>query len=301
MHFGLNDIDPAIAESLRSKVRELWGMGWGDHDQPHTEERDRMLQVRDILQRVGKPGLSSTARNWIGAVTIGVIVGALGVLIKAPLFILGAPAVPLGYLLCWQLSKTVRIDEMGRTLTAEEIEALDSVLRVGDIEHSYLGALSLLAGVGGEMDRETVRSVLGDLNSLVQQWRQLEQYRQNLVIAVGSASAAELDTKRADLARRLELMRDPAARTAAEHSLQLIDERIAGAEKLHPNLERVEAQIGAISEAFQATRSTLARMRIAPAPTAAPDLEEIAHNINQVAQQARAVEQAVQEVAAIRV
>ncbi len=304
MHFGLNDIDPRVAELFRAKVKEMWMMGFQEHQHPHTPERDQILGARYWVQGLDKGGISITARNWlrtlaVGALSITGLIFAVNAGLPPALTIL-VPATTVGaYWFSWLMEKSNRDMAMDRSLRVEEIEAMSTILVLSPYERAYMEALSFLAGMGNDVERSTVRGILEDLNRLLVQGRQLEKYRGDLQAAMGSASAGDLETKRADLARRFDLTRDPTARTAAEHSLQLLDERIAGANALQPNLERVEAQLEAISEAFASAQATMARLKVAPAPVTAPDLEEIRQSITQVTGQAKAVEEAVQEVMSI--
>jgi hypothetical protein len=305
MHFGLNDIDPNVAAAFRAKVKEMWMMGFQDHSHPHLPERDRVLRARYFVQGLDKGGMTITARNWLRALVVGAL-SITGVVFAVngaglpPQVVLTVPAATgCAYWFSWLMEKSGRDMAMDRSLRVEEIEAMTPILNLTPHETAYMEALTFLAGMGSEVDRSTIRDILKELNQLMGQSRQLEKYRDDLQAAMGSASAGDLEAKRADLARRFELTRDPTARTAAAHSLQMLDERIAGANVLQPNLERVEAQLEAISEAFASAQTTMARLKIAPAPVSAPDLESIRQSITEVTGQAKAVEQAVQEVMAV--
>ena len=93
---------------------------------------------------------------------------------------------------------------------------------------------------------------------------------------------------------------DPATRDALAHSLELARETLNTTEALHVVRGRIEAQQEAILHAFTGLRATLGRLRLASTALQSPDLSQIRETTARIHGQSRAVEDAVQEVIAIR-
>src|SRR5687767_8052864 len=106
MSLGLNDIDQAIARQFREKVRELWNMGFEEHQHPHTEERERRLRARNTLQQRQTWIVSPTAGRWIGSLALGILSGivfglGVGGDLVGPSILIGGASAGACYGLTW--------------------------------------------------------------------------------------------------------------------------------------------------------------------------------------------------------
>ena len=304
MSLGLKDIDQSIARQFREKVRELWNMGFEDHQHPHTEDRQRRLRARDIIQRRQAWAISPTVARWIGSLGLGILTGivfglGMGADLVGPSILIGGASTGASYGLFWWSHKASRALEMEGGLRADEFEAVTGVMTLDAAEKRYCHAISHMLEFGGEVTQGTLEDILRELNTLLQQGRELAGQRSRIMAAMTGVNAAELESELARLERRLEETEDSVARTAVLQSLEMLRDRVANARALEPNLERIEAQQEVILQTFASVQSTLARMKVAPTEIRAPDLEEIKRSVVLVKDQTRAVEDAVQEVMSV--
>src|SRR5262249_4232261 len=134
----------------------------------------------------------------------------------------------------------------------------------------------------------------------VANYRRLEEYRERLAAASGSETVADLEAELADLGRRLGSAADPVAREALEQSSAMCAARLEHARALEPGFERVKAQQEVILQTLASAQASMARARMAPTPVSLPDMQRLQESVLGVNNQTRAVEEAVQEVMALR-
>jgi len=215
--------------------------------------------------------------------------------------VMAAPALGgLTYWLSWWLNKQQRVGDLDGSMTSEEVRAACSVINATPSETSYFESIALILEIGAQLDAQTGKDILSELNVLIAQARQLQAHRDNLRAAINAESADALVAQREDLRTKLSRTTDEAARRAIEQSIELLETRCQVAQTLQPSLERVEAQQEVILQTLASVQSSLARMKVAPDALTAPDIAVIQSSISEVTGQTRAVEQAVQEVMSIR-
>jgi hypothetical protein len=102
------------------------------------------------------------------------------------------------------------------------------------------------------------------------------------------------------LAERITEVQDPQARKDLTQSLAMCDERLCKARELSPLLERLDAQWEVIEQTLLSVQGSVSRLQVAPTAITAPDVEEVKRVVSQVTTQTQAVEDAVQQVMALR-
>src|SRR5687768_5570373 len=96
-------------------------------------------------------------------------------------------------------------------------------------EREFCEHVAILAPPKTQIDDETGRHILLDLNALMQQARKLDTQRAEIERLSSAESIAELESERDRIARRLESTRDPQARADLEESLSLCSSRLDNA------------------------------------------------------------------------
>ena len=303
MKIGLRDIDPNIARRIREMLDYMRTMEFQDRQHSHSPERDAQLAARTVLQRTDTvPHVVRLASGvGIGLLTLFMVAGGINSgTIPGPM-VMAAPALGgLTYWLSWWVNKQQRVDDLDGSMTSEEVRAACSVINAMRSETSYFESIALILEIGAQLDAQTGKDILSELNVLIAQARQLQAHRDNLRAAINAESADALVAQREDLRTKLSRTTDEAARQAIEQSIELLETRCQVAQTLQPSLERVEAQQEVIRQTLASVQSSLARMKVAPDALTAPDIAVIQSSISEVTGQTRAVEQAVQEVMSIR-
>lgn len=174
------------------------------------------------------------------------------------------------------------------------------LLSLSRVEKAYGEALVPLAALES-LDERTGRDILSQLNSLTAHYRQLEAQRERLRAAIGGNTAESLQVEREALQRRAKEANDPVTKRALQESLQMCEARLQQAQALEPALHRMDAQQEVIIQTLASVRASLARLQLVSAAVSAPEVEEIQRTVLQISTQAQAMEQAVQEVMAVRV
>ena len=274
-------------------------MGFQEHQHPHAPERDEDLAARAVLQ--GRDKVPLVAR-WAASVGVG-----FGILLASAAGInsgVNSRAICHGSSGAWRTDLLVLLvgEQNGpkRRARHQDGQRRDSrgfIHYQSDTVRTFLSGIRSLCSsiIQPSLDRDTGKDILTELNTLIAQSRKIDAYRSNLVAAVNAESADALVAQREELRSRLSRTTDATAQSAIEQSIELIDSRCRVAETLRPSLERVEAQQEVIRQTLASVQSSLARMKVAPAALAAPDLAVIQASISDVTGQTRAVEEAVQE------
>lgn len=304
MKIGLRDIDPNIARRIRERLDYMRTMEFQDHQHPHTPEREAQLAARTVLQRTDMvPHVVRLASSvGVGFLTLLLVAGGINSgTIPGPM-VMAAPALGgLTYWLSWWVNKQQRVDELDSSMTSEEVRAACSVITATSSETAYFESIALILEIGTQLNAQTGKDILSELNVLIAQACQLQTHNDNLKAAINAESADALVAEREELRTKLSRTTDEAARRAMEQSMELLETRCQVAQTLQPSLERVEAQQEVIRQTLATVQSSLARMKVAPDSLTAPDIAVIQGSISEVTGQTRAVEQAVQEVMSIRI
>ncbi len=108
---GLKDIDAAIAARIHAILGELRLMDFGNHNSPHSPERDAQLAARSVLQRKDKiPFAARLASSVVlGLTTLFLVAPAINSGTLPGPFVIAIPAIGgLTYWLSWWVNKQQR-------------------------------------------------------------------------------------------------------------------------------------------------------------------------------------------------
>lgn len=167
-------------------------------------------------------------------------------------------------------------------------------------ERAYCETLALLAKPKSRIGESAGRRILADLNALMERTRHLDVQRAELQRIAGSDSLNALEQEQARISERVESARDPVARADLEESLTLCRVRLESARRVLPAIERLDAQQEKVVQTLASLQSRIARLDSDPSPMMSPEASELKNTLNALAAQTRAVEDAVQEVTAVR-
>jgi hypothetical protein len=291
MILRLTDVHPKIADVL--KARE-WQLRFDRNSRPED------AGARQVLGRRWK------VIRWriLAAVPIGGIIGAaiaeasgapsagqIGIAFMAAY--LSAIGTGVVSVLSSKLSKS-------HSIAADEMRALSTGLELGKPERAYLDTICALMEAGDNVSDETGREILSTLNELLDQAIYVEDRSERLRNAASTESVNELEAERARMSARLASAQDPQAKVDFSHSLQMCDDRLRNARVLAPLIERLDAQREVIHQTLLSVLSSVSRLEVAPTAVSAPDVEEVKRVVEQVTAQTQAVEDAVQQVIALR-
>jgi hypothetical protein len=291
MKIGLNDLHPAVAEVLKAR---LWSLRVGPHLRPED------VGARSVLARRWK------GWGWrvLGALPVGAALGATiavasggagGELIGAGFLgaYLSAIATGVGSLIAGRLGRNTAV-------SADELRALASGLQLERPETLYLDTVCALAEAGDNVSAQTGHDILATLTLLLEQARFVDGRLDRLRSAASTQSVQELEGERERLAARIAKVEDPQAREDLTQGLAMCDERLRNARALAPLIERLDAQREVIDQTLLSVQSSVSRLQVAPTALAGPDVEEVKRVVSQVTAQTHAVEDAVQQVMALR-
>jgi hypothetical protein len=291
MKLGLNDLHPGVADILKARV---WSMQSDRHARPEDVEMRAVLARR--WKGLGWRILGAAALG--GLITCGAVTasGANGAAIGGLTFMgayFSAFGTGLGSVLMARLGRNTSV-------SAEELRALSTGLELGRPEMVYLETVCALLEAGDNISEQTGHDILTTLGTLLEQARYVNDRRERLRNATGAESAAELAEERQRLAARIAKVEDPQARQDLTQSLAMCDERLGNARELSPLLERLDAQWEVIGQTLLSVQASVSRLQVAPTAITAPDVEEVKRVVGQVTAQTQAVEDAVQQVMALR-
>ena len=199
---GLKDIDPAIAERIHAMLGVLRMIDFGDHHSPHSPERDAQRAARSVLQRKDKIPLAVRLASSVGLGFTTLFLAAPAInsgTLPGP-FVLAAPAIGgLTYWLSWWVNKQQRVDDLDTAMTSEEVRAACSVINPTPSEASYLESIALLVEMQSQVDAQTGKDILTEMNTMMVQCHQLDGYQQNLRAAINAESAEAVVVQREQL------------------------------------------------------------------------------------------------------
>jgi hypothetical protein len=187
-----------------------------------------------------------------------------------------------------------------RTVAPEELRNLLPALELNVVERAYCDAI-LEVSEHPALDRQNAQEIADQLNELLTNSVELDGQRALLIRALGNIRAtAELERERELLEHKLTGTLDPVAREALQQSLHLCENRLYNRRSLDPLLQRLDAQQEMIRQSLMNVGESLARLRVAPHTVHNPDIDAIKRSVVDINRQANSVEEAVQEVLALR-
>ncbi len=291
MKLGLNDLHSSVGDVLKARV---WHLRLGHYIRPED------AGPRSVLARRWK------GWGWrvLAAIPVGAAVGAG---IAAGLGAHGGDLFGAAFMTAYFSAigtgvGSLLLGRFGRntSVSADELRALSSGLQLGRPETVYLDTVCALMEAGDNLTQQTGREILDTLNEMLEQARYVDGRLERLRKAASTVSMQDLEEERARLAQRIANVGDAQAQEDLTQSLAMCDERLRNARVLAPLIERLDAQREVIQQTLLSVLSSVSRLQVAPTALAAPDVEEIRRVMGQVTAQTHAVEDAVQEVIALR-
>jgi hypothetical protein len=183
---------------------------------------------------------------------------------------------------------------------AEVLEALLALLTLSPMEQRYGALMTLLARDKSPLDETSRNRMVGQVNGLLEDSRALAAKRQEVEINRERVDIAAIEKERERLLEEARLADDEVVRNAKKQSAKLLADRIEDSRVVHNMADRMLAQEEAIFETMGTLHSSLTRLSIAPESLRHHDLDSLSEVVTSTRLQTQAVEQAVQEVAAIR-
>lgn len=176
-------------------------------------------------------------------------------------------------------------------LSPDDIRRLLPLLHLDDGEQAYIDTL-LALGENPSLNEETAAQIARELSSLLDTYYELQNQLDGLREAMGTAS----DEEREKLRKRLQETEDTEARTALQESLQLLEHRLKNQHTLATHVQRMEAHLELILQTLKSLRESLARLKLAPEGLGEFDVEQLRQRLQELRQEATAIENAAQEV-----
>ena len=131
-----------------------------------------------------------------------------------------------------------------------------------------------------------------EIYRLLDTYYQLQEQREQLQEAMGTASESEMET----LQQRLAEATDPQARKALQESLDLLRRRLHSRNALSSHRQRMEAHLELILQTLKSLHESLSRLNLAPQSLEEFDIEALRLRLRELQQEATAIENAAQEV-----
>jgi hypothetical protein len=277
MRVGLSDLAPHLAKRLLKWYRDA------EQDTPMGRLRHNEDIARTFLTRlVAGSGIATGIVALIGASLLLVDSYPIAVPILSVLLgIVTATAVHFSYK-----------GRMNRYFEKQLMEVGLPVVVATRAERLYVDTLRDIATLpeaeGGEM--------LAQMNELLALSDQLTRWQEE----TREMNADALREEVATLQQKARDAQDITARARFERSVTLAQERLEGVQHLHTLRERMEAQQEVICQTLAALQTALRRGKMAPRADALNEAERLTAAVREIHQQSRAMEQAVQEIAALR-
>jgi hypothetical protein len=254
--------------------------------------------------------LPANQRRLLGMIGVWTIGGSLAAMLSSGLLTMlepgsvlgvGAGVAIMGLALTAGAARTKAFTkQLEGELAAADLRAVAEKADLSRAEREYLLAAAALVNAASLLGPTMLADLVRQLNHLVRSDRQLEAQHRQVVPALGSASPAEMEAERDDLLRRREKAPDAGTREALERSLALCNGRLESAAAIAPVIASVEAQRDVVYQTLASVQSALLRMTAAPSAPVQAGVQEILTSAAQVTADTCAVEEAVQEVVALR-
>jgi hypothetical protein len=292
MRIGLDDMDARVAEEFAAYARA--GLVASD-------VTEGQKQVRELIAK------RKGAAGWMPLGLVGLAFASIMGTIpfadaQAGIFVAGlvtsfASSIGATWLAAHKVDP---VPSMRGAVTADEMKAVFPHLSLSQAERVYSRTLMLLAEQDRPADEHSLRRILGQLNTLLNTSRQLEVQRNAILASVGTNTSAQVEREVSDLTLQVEQADDTLVRQDLVKSLGLCDARLQDTRALELALRRLDAQQQVVLQTLGSAHTSLARHQVAQVPLAAPDVDVIQEAVVRINEETRSVEQAVQEVMALR-
>jgi len=314
MQIGLDDIDPQIAaqmeERLTAPLHEYlqdniffplttrYGipgfMREYNQREPNDVERrafEYRLERDNVFEHIKRARFLAFALAAIAGTIVASIAPVMGILFAL-----------FTWLIILQSSThSIAVNrpavDINRQLSAEEIQAVVPVMKLSFFERTYANTLVWLVSQDHYADENALRLTLHEMNSLLDNGRNIEEQRKQIEQAMKRDSIVDLEAQEATLRLQLARETDPIVRRALEQSIDLCETRLVNARSLVTSLKRLDAQKELIQQTFAMVQSSLTHSHISPVQANVPHVHHIQQNVSDMA---TSVEKSVQEMILLR-
>jgi hypothetical protein len=298
MYISQQDLNPRIAKAFDEQILVLSEKRARQQDLSEPERHACAVLERQQEADTQLPPFSGTTVPLLMSV---LIVGTYaGFYFDYTVSAFGAP-LTFASLLCfvgWLSRKTEIVGPL--RCSPEVLRAVFPLILRTRAEDIYYESLLLLSDRETPLDEPTRRDILRHLNTLLENRYQLDTNRRRILTLKDSHALAGLEAERDELEQKRERTDDVVTQEALRQSVALCQARLESARALGPMLTRLDAQQEIIHQALASIHFALARLQVAPATLAMPDITEIHQTVARINNQTRAMEEAVAEVMALR-
>ncbi len=289
------DIDPTLTLALKDRLAQLVSTQVGLEPRAARLRSSGMNRWRETVRR-------NAYHFWAaGACVIGSFAALPAIAHTGPQItvtaLLAMQALGVG-LVC----RGFRITNQAMTEVAspELLRSAGELIALSRAERIYCDGVAALMDAEQALPEKTQGEILAQLNDLLTSFRKLEGTVQRSLAARGSQPIEGLEGELAGLVRLRDRSADPAARATIEQSISLCSQRLADARSLAPFQEQAEAQQGLILQVMASVQASLSRMAAAESVAVQADVDELQRAVLRANRETRAVEDAVNEVIALR-
>ncbi|GAB4470277.1 MAG: hypothetical protein OHK0029_43070 [Armatimonadaceae bacterium] len=268
---------------------------------PETEAEKRALEI--LAKHGARRG--STLKDKVGMTLTGAAIAGAGYLLGpeglGPLLAYGFGGLLVLGGVFTDLRRFRQGSKSGEAIhyPAEVLEVLLDLLELQPVEKRYGELMVVLAQEHSAIDTTTRQNLISQANGLLEDFRQLEQKRTEILAEHTPETIAAIETERQRLVEEARAATDPVVRQTKEKSAELLAHRVEDTTTILQVAERMSAQQEAILETLGTLRSTLIRLSVAPSRLKETEINPLYDTIEQTRRQTVAVEQSVEEVIAL--
>jgi hypothetical protein len=191
-------------------------------------------------------------------------------------------------------------DDLAQFANPEVLRQAGELIALSPAERLYCEGVASLIDAGPALTGSAQGEILVQLNDLLASFRKLDGPVRQSLAARGNQSIEGLQRELAEMVGRREAASDAKARATMDQSISLCSQRLADAMALVPARDQAVAQQELILQAMTSVHASLARMAVADSVTVRADVGELQRTVARVNLETRAVEDAVEEVLALR-
>jgi hypothetical protein len=289
------DIDPDIVLALKERVSQIMTGQAGTEPIAARIRGPALTKWRETIRRNSYHFWAAAACFIAGMTSVPLIADSGPGLTIAALVGMQALAAGLVYR---GVRKTN--EQLTEFASPELMRIAGELITLSSAEALYCKAVASLIDAERALTETAQAQSLAQLNDLLSSFRKLDGPVRQFLAARGGQPIEGLEQELSELVRRRDAQSDPMARATMDQSVTLCSQRLADARALAPAVEQAEAQQELILQAMASVHASFSRMAVADSATVHADVAELHRTVGQVNQQARAVEDAVNEVIALR-
>jgi hypothetical protein len=286
------DIDQTIQAALKDRITQIFS--------PHAVPDPVTARVRAAgTQRWRETARKYTVHWWVAGTSLAASV------MTPPIFAhIGEAAAGLSFLgfaalgaACFFTGFLRTQKELVQFVSPDVMRAASHLIALSRAEQLYCEAVAALIDAESWVGEAGQREILGQLNISLASYRALETPVRQLRAELGGSALETLEQELAALAARRDAAEDPGARGILDQSVALCARRLEHARALEPAREKAEAQQELILQSLATVQASLARTCAAPSADSDSEVDELRRSMQEMNRRAKAIEDAVAEVA----